>query len=232
MKLRMLCLLSLTLLVFTCSKETTPDPNPNPTPNLPKEGEINLSDLKEGQKSRYKKYISTCSDIDGNFEFTGDILVVEVISENGQLLLKEYLTEDSPMFIDGSFKETYTYPVEGGGERLLIPDRLNSALFYFYGNDTIQLNPSQKVNLKQEGCSLMLNDNLFNGNDIGFVPSFEIGGVKQKEKIAVSCVPTIQLDAYLFYDQYQLYMSHTATLVWDLDGTQSSDQITGWILED
>lgn len=230
MKLRWLLSLSMPLLIFACSKSETPNPNPNPTPPL--EGRIDLSDLKVGQKSTFKKYTSTCADLENNFQYTGDVLTLEVIEENGALFLQEYLSEDSPMYIDGSFRDKRIYPINGNFEQVLIPKRDNSSLFFFYANDTIRLNPQKVRPLKQEGCTLMLEETPFIGNDIGFISSFKFGDLEQKGKTVVSCEPFFQLDAYLLYDENQLYMSHVVNIQGDINGNVVFDQVEGWILEE
>lgn len=65
------------LLLAACSKDL-------PTP-LPADEAINLSNLKAGQKSIYKRYTTNCGELSSNFEFRGDVMHLEVIEEAGQL---------------------------------------------------------------------------------------------------------------------------------------------------
>ena len=73
------------------------------------------------------------------FEYTRDTLIVEVVEQGGALFLKEYYTNNSPMYIDTFISnDPILYPVEGIEDNVLIPERAYSSLFYFYGNDTIR----------------------------------------------------------------------------------------------
>ena len=115
------------------------------------------------------------------------------------------------------------YPVyEDAGQKIRIPERFNSALFFFYGNDTVTLAPQDRVNLVQNDCRLMLGNNNFIGNEFGLVNDFQVGNINIQDKTAVSCIPVIfDLDAYLMYDQNQLYLSQSV----DFDGVTN-----GWVL--
>ncbi|NJN78915.1 MAG: hypothetical protein HC803_11810 [Saprospiraceae bacterium] len=75
----------------------------------------------------------------------------------------------------------------------------------------------------QNNCRIDFNGSTFIGNEIGLVDKFTIGGFEQTEKTVVSCVPMmIDLDAYLIYNNEQLYMSHTVD--------KFSNQVWGWNL--
>jgi hypothetical protein len=226
MKTRHFLWIFIVVVIAACAKEDIPvidDPDPLP------ENAINLSDLKEGQKSFFIKYTSTCDSLEEKFEYTRDTLVVEVVKQNGELFLKEYLTENSPMYQDTfSSNEPVFYPVRGIENNVLIPERAYSSLFYFYGNDTIRLNRQHDVNLLQSGCKLMIESNPFIGDEIGVVQNFRFGGVEVKNKTVVSCVPMVDIDAYLIYNNEQLFLSHTVTIVEFMGFIQ--EFIAGWEL--
>lgn len=223
--------LGLMVLAMACSKETTepfePEkPNVITVPVLA--GNINLAAPKAGQKSMYLQYSTQCEDLNGLFEFTGDTLMVEVLEENGQLLLKEELTEHSTSILNGAQYEPIIYPITCDGKKMLIPERQQSFLFFFYGNDTLRLETPLDVDLTQRDCKLFDQDDVFTGDDIGYLKSFVVGPVVQKDKIAVSCVPIISIDAYLIYDEQQMHVSHvlyTSNFMGNI-----SQSIQGWVL--
>ncbi len=201
------------LFIFSCSvQEEFVD-------RLVSEGNINLDDLAPGQKSVYIRYASTCG-LPG-INFTGDTLILETIIFNNQIHLKESNTARSPSFT-GGYRLFEVSKITGD---VIIPDREGSALFFFYGNDTIHLKPSTRVDLVQNGCRLSLAGNNFTGDEIGYVRNFRVGSIMQANKTVVSCVPAIyQMDAYLIYDENYLYMSHTVLTNGDQTG------VSGWKL--
>ena len=71
---------------------------------------LDFSSLEVGQKAAYQRYTSDCEGVHRDFQFTGDILIVEVIEENGQLMLQESFTPESPMYQDNPtpFKQPIT----------------------------------------------------------------------------------------------------------------------------
>lgn len=168
--------------------------------------QVNFSDLKAGQQSLYRAYQADCADMEGTFEWTEDTLVLEVMSGESGLFLQESFTKYSPSYNEA--QPTVQYPISSINDGVLLPERSASQLFYFYANDTIRLNPTHDVTLEQDVCLLKNNDDVFIGNDIGYVPSFKIGEVEQEEKTAVSCEPFFELDGYLIYDNEQLHVSH------------------------
>lgn len=175
---------------------------------------VNFSNLKAGQQSMFVKYISSCDSLEEKFEYTRDTLVVEVVEQGGELFLKEYYTEYSPMYLDTFISnDPVLYPVRGIENNVLIPERINSSLFYFYGNDTIRLNREYDVDLVQQGCKLMIDSSPFIGDEIGVVNDFQFGDIEVKNKTVVSCVPMVDIDAYLIYNDEQLFLSHTVTIV-------------------
>jgi len=190
--------------------------------------QVNFSDLKVGQQSFYRAYQADCSDMNGTFEWTGDTLVLEVTGTASDLILRESFTKGSPI-MNGQVipPPPVEYPVSNIDEGVLLPERSASRLFYFYANDTLRLNPSHDITLQQDECFLTSESGVFVGNDIGYLPLFEVGEVKVAEKTAVSCEPLIELDGYLIHDDEKLYVSHIVDLL-DLQST-----IRGWhLIED
>ena len=201
--------LALTIL-SSCSKDRVINPPKDDVPDVERfEGFVDFTDPLPGQKSRYIKYESVCDDMNSEFRFTGDTIVFEVAELNGQVIFREFYTAGSPAQISYPDQEPIEYTFDKNGNDLLIPDRFQSHLFFFYGNDTIRLNPVEQVELAQNGCMLDLGSSTFIGDEIGFVKDFAIGPIEIKDKIAVSCVPILDLDAYLIYNRHHLYMSHT-----------------------
>jgi hypothetical protein len=183
-------------------------------------GNVNLSNLTDGQQSMYLRYTTTCSNLSADFTFTGDTLILETILTDDGFKLKESLTTNSPSYTGNSAM----FSILKENDDVLIPDRSSSALLYFYGNDTIHLKPAHKVSLRQSSCKLMISGQTFTGDEIGHIESFTIGPIKQIDKTAISCVPIIfQLDAYLLYDENHLYMSQTMS-------TADQNRVSGWIL--
>ena len=210
MKKLILLLPILLFSIFSCTKkEEIPSSSDTPidqfNPRL-----VNFSNLKPEQKTIFERYITHCDSIDERFNFTGDKLTLEVIDKDGELFLKETLTEDSPLFTEGQIIEPIEYPIFQKGDYILLPERTESLLFYFYGNDTLTLAPDQNslVDLRQSDCRLMIGEESFIGIEIGNAPTFEIGEVIVQDKTAVSCVPLAGVDAYLFYDKNELHLSH------------------------
>lgn len=220
MNVRLLLFAGLCFYFTNCEKEPTTTTPP------PDNQSVDLSNLKAGQKSIYERYTTVCDALGTEFKRTGDILHLEVLAEEGQLYFKESLTPESPLVIDGTITEPYTHKVNSEEEYILIPERAGSLLFYFYANDTIGLNPNHDVTLKQEDCRLVLGEEPFIGNDIGWLEQFEVGDVEQKNKTVISCEPFEDLDAYLFYDSKELFVSHVVTFGW------AGNSVNGWVLKE
>lgn len=203
-------------LLFGCGSEVTP---PSITHNP-----IKFSDPQVDQLSCYSEYRATCSMGNTGYSYTGDTLIVKVIEKNSQLHFMEYFSPHSPRFLNGDVN-AISYPVEVKSEYLLITDRVQSNLFFFYGNDTIWTNPEHDIELEQDGCYLYYNNDLFIGEEIGFAPELQFGNIEHSNKTVVSCVPVIlALDAYLVYDNGDLNLSHT------IQSMSSQQDIRGWEL--
>ena len=208
--------------IISCDKETI-DPGVIPGNNA-----VLLGDLKVGQKSYYAAYTSQCEDLTGSFQWTGDTLVVEVVHFQDDIALKEYLTPGSKN-AQGS-REYFQKINSLNNDYIAIPDYQSSNLFNFFGSDSILLKPKSRPAMVQNSCVIKFNGATFTGNEIGSIERFTIGPVSLKNKTVVSCVPTIlNLDAYLFYDENQLYLSHQAVRT-EFNGVISPTTITGWRL--
>lgn len=209
-------------LLSSCTKEAT---------TLDLGSEINLSNLQEGQTSRYVGYTSQCADMDALFEYTGDTLIVRVLKENDDFYFEESYSPHSKTIQNGRVIEPIRYPVIEEGGKLVLSERTRSRLFNFYGSDDLHLSVKSKLpTLFQNGCRLELRGNPFVGDDITKLNSFKIGPLQVYQKIAVSCVPMIDIDGYLIYDSRQLLMSHRIVEA-SFNGS-TSDGIGGWWLID
>ena len=211
MRQRLLLPLLLSLFLVACSKDDDGTPIAR--------GDIDLSNPKVGQFSTFLRYTTSCDDPTGAFEYTGDTLVVRVIREGGKIFFEESLTPHSPTRLAGNGLDPVKYPFTKIGDNALIPVRGSSNLFFFYANDTLRLKTPPGVVLKQDACMLVENNDPFIGNDIGQVANFDIGPLKMRDKLAASCEPYFSLDAYLIYDEHQLYMSHVLNF-----------GVNGWVL--
>jgi len=220
----------LSLLMFSCENEEAVPQKEFGT------GKVNFSDLKIGQQSTYLAFAGFC--LEGAEEldqfFPVDTLILEVVDMNGEVLtFSERLTEGSTQYQAG-LTQTITYDVIEKENYLLIPVRDSSALFYFYANDTLHLNPSDLVDLRQENlCYLMIADSVFTGDEVGLVKDFKILNNQLDEKIAVSCVPpfleTVD-NGYLLYDNEGLGVSYIVTTTNDPNpGPFGSVRRRGWV---
>ena len=206
------------LLLSACEKKIdTPSIEHNP---------IDLSDPRVGQVSCYVEYEALCSQGNFGYSFSEDTLIVKVIEEAGEMKFMEYLTMHSPSHIDGSFGIPKIYPVHFEDKYMLIPERQNSELFFFYGNDTIWTKPEHDTDLNQNGCFLYHeNGEQFIGEEIGYSETVTFGPITRSQKTVVSCVPVIlALDAYIVYDLTSIQVSHTIL------STTSDYEINGWVL--
>ena len=212
------------MLLSACTKENQLNPDADP---------IDFSNLKVGQQSVFQQYRTSCDDPDGDFQYTGNKLLLEVTERNGLMYLTEELLRESPGYIR-SRDNTLSMRIESQGDRVLIPERDRSRIFFFYANDTIWLQPRQQVQLIQKDCQLIQNEDPFIGNDIGSVTNFKVGEVDHRDKKAVSCVPMdLNIDAYLIYDEKQLYVSHViySSGIPSLNDVFANQWVEGWEIE-
>ncbi len=196
------------------------------SPNLGDE-RVDFSELAVGQKTAYVRYSINC--MTGDFELTGDEMVLEVIEEDGQMYFKESIVPQSPMFQRGEWTEDIIHPVTAVDGEVIIPEHNGSALFFFYANDRLTLNPTDMIPLEQQDCLMVNNEEVFVGDDIGQIDRFAFGELLIENKIAVSCVPPtfLELDAYLVYDKNKLLMSHSVSR-----NINVSVRTQGWMLKE
>lgn len=187
---------------------------------------VNFSDPVDGQKTMYLNYTSTCEKLDKDFEFTGDTLIVEVNKTERATVLMEYYTPGSPSF---EFQEDTVYQqIFSHGSFVLLPERDKSSIFWFYGNDTLRLNPDRHEKIKQARCHLEVDGRNFFETEIGHLKTFDMGPVHMEDKSVVSCIPMIiASNAYLFHDANHLYMSHTSNESEFMGEISSS--VFGWV---
>lgn len=183
---------------------------------------MDFMDLKIGQKSYYTSYTTTCDDYSGNLGWTGDTIILEVVDFRDETFtLQETYTAGSKSFQGQTLPEPLNISVVFENDYILLPDRFSSNFFWFYGNDTLHLQPAQTVGLVQDECGLVLESEPFIGNDIGTVSSFKVDDIELKDKIAVSCVPGFfEVDAYLIYHDKSLQASHVI---------QGGENVRGWM---
>ena len=209
MKTLYLILFCLFIVALGCRSEVI-NPPTDYVPEDPESNLINFENPKAGQETWFLRYESICDSLDGKFHYTEDTLKLLVIEENGVLMLEECLTPYSRMYIDGTFREPIRQKIIDEEGRLLLPEREESALFYFYGNDTLHLKPQNKIPLYKVGCRIFTSQGPFIGNDIGEVDHFDFGDIELESKTVVSCLPEpLTMDAYLIYSENALFMSHT-----------------------
>lgn len=203
--------LTLILIIWAC-EDTIPNDITNPNP-------ISFINPVEGQKAYFQRYTSTCGNLNLDFELTGDTLVVELIRDGEDYFIRESFTKSSPLYLQGNTNPV-SHQITFKDDFVLIPERTRSTLFFFYGNDTIHIKPAQRETMTQSACRIDFQGQIFTGNEIGSISSFQVGPFSENNKTVVSCVPVlIQLDAYLIYDENQLLMSHTIT---------SDGIVSGW----
>ena len=193
-------LVSLLLLIAAC---TTDDPRPNiqPEPELDP-AKINFQDPVIGQFNTYEEITFNCG--------------MPITSGTRDLILEVIRVDDESItFLESSFNtptQEYTATRFNGG--LIIPavDRVNSALFYFYGSDTIRLTAEPTEAVEQKDCVFYdERDVKFTGEYVASVDRFELDGHVLENMKAVSCVPLIlEVDGYLLYNRFNLYGSMTA----------------------
>ncbi|MCI4666976.1 MAG: hypothetical protein MRZ79_02365 [Bacteroidia bacterium] len=210
----LLLILPLAILFWSCDQE----PEPIRPHSFNKSNTIDLGNPTVGQKTYYQLYESNCGSLNKDFNYVGDTLIVEITKQDDHWIMLEYLTEHS---VNYSPLDTIYNPFYPDKQNTLIPNRFVSRLFFFYGNDTLRLQPDNRTKLIQKQCRLEINGDVFVGNEVGQLNSFELPDMEVKDKTAVSCVPLVlSLEGYLIYDESELYVSHTIL---------SSDRITGWV---
>ena len=219
------CFIGIILFAFSCEKAGV-------VPSPFKEGVVHFKNLKAGQQSRFVRYTLECNFSEDTFEWTGDTLILKVVQEGKKLFFQESLTPHSTMYQQGVFLDPITYPIERQVDKLYLPQREDSRLFYFFGSDFLILKKETSTllnHLEQDNCHMKLKGETFTGDEIGIIDRFEFGPMKIENKMAVSCIPIyLGIDAYLGYDLDQLYLSHVIHKS-EFNG-QRTDRVEGWFL--
>ncbi len=211
--------------IYSCDSSVSID-EVSTNPNLSKD-KLDLSNPKAGQKSYFVNYSSICGSKDDSLHYIGDTLVVEVVASKDGFYLLETLTPHSISF-DPAGPPPHHQEIKVVNDMVLIPNRTNSKLFYFYGSDSIQLRPKTIDKMKYTDCLIDFKGEPFTGGEIGFLGKFKVGSKTYEDKIVVSCIPTIlNSDAYLIYDSNQLHVSEFISRS-EFNGLVSPFYIYGW----
>lgn len=160
---------------------------------------LNFGNLELGKKLDFLMFTTSCDDFNGSFQLTGDTLAwsVDMVSADS-ILLKEAFTDGSPLAQD---REPVLVKVtEANPDRIIMPNRWSSNLFFFYGNDTLRVNPTHTVELSQEDCAFKLGEDVFRGDEIAFINALNIEDYSFDNMTIVSCVPGSVGDAYIIYN--------------------------------
>ncbi len=197
----------LVLIAFSCRKEDTGPIKEYGT------GKVNFSDMKIGQKSSYTSYTEMCNeDFSAINLFFDDTILFEVLDMNDNVYtLSERYSEGSSSYENG-ITQSFVYEVTHEDDYLLIPIRDASVLFYFYANDTLHLNPKNLMDFEYEDCFLKVDETTFVENEIGIIRDFEVMGSQLDDKIAVSCLPSINIGietGYILYDENGVSLSYS-----------------------
>lgn len=163
---------------------------------------IDMSNPIPGQTSFYERFTG-CND---RFELSGDTLKVQVIEKEGVIFLRESFTKHSPGRAYDWGRKKVEYPFYSVKNKLYMPKREESQLFWFYASDYLHLKPEEAIPMRQNSCVVNIGDEIFTGNEIGFIDKFEIGHYRLENMHVVSCVPDY-LYSYLFHDHKELKMS-------------------------
>lgn len=180
----------------------------------------------------------------GEYDAEGQLL--EVLYHPTKFFFKETAWGSSG--IDGFIT---VYPVEMVEGGVLLPERSNSALFYFYDNDKITFlpkEPKEEYRVVQSGYDLLFekDGSLFEGDIVGLVDSFRINKFTQgsypstvtvsvdwSQIAAIACrLSSLEGNGYLLYDHHQLYMSYEYDLFVSIDGVITGYIGTGFFLSD
>jgi hypothetical protein len=198
-----IALCAISLIFASCES----DDDQAPPSDLNPKNELRLNDLKVGQSNRFLAFKDFCFPTDF-FEYTGDTLLVEVVSMGSGIGIRESFTPGST---NHSESQPVTYAVVKRDGYLLLPERQTSQLFYFFGNDTLPVAKSHSVSLQQGECYIEYQNNEpFIGEEVGLISPFELGDRQYFDKRVVSCVPPfMNMDGYLVYDSKQLFVSMT-----------------------
>ena len=194
-----LLLIALMVTVVSCDRDDEMSP-------IPVLEEVNLRALSHGQQTIFVRLDAICG-LDTPM-YSGDTIIWRVVEEDGNLFFEEQFTVGSPQFDANPM--AVRYPVVQEDNYILIPSREESALFFFYGNDTIFTQPEHTAVLTQSECLPFIVDVPFEGDEIAFMPEFDLFGISLRNETVVSCVPVIfDLEAYLCYKEGVIDLSYT-----------------------
>lgn len=229
---RTILFLFASILIFsTCKKN---EPTIEETPRIIYgTGEVDFSDLRVGQKTSYERQVGVCQGVTDSSiamlfpSLAIDTIILEVIDMDFNTVVFSERFSSGSLFYQNGATGSFIYDVITEDDFLLIPERDDSPLFYFYANDTLKLQPSNAIELTQNSCILLTSDSTFIGNDIGTVKEFEFFDKNLENQYAVSCLPSALAveDGYLVYDKNGLNISYTISESDPISGFQT---VEGW----
>lgn len=188
----------LMMVMMACSTEETIIDEPTIDDPIIEEVGLNFGNLELGDITQFVLFQSDCEDMNETLQFTGDTLTWEVTQlDNGEAVLTETFTASSPLAKIEPFDNSIGYT----SDYILMPNRWQSNLFFFYGKDTLRVDPAPTVELTQQGCNFMLGDNLFTGDEIALINEAKVGTYTYSDMTVVSCVPGSVLDGYIVYKE-------------------------------
>ncbi|MEL6986736.1 MAG: hypothetical protein AAGK97_02810 [Bacteroidota bacterium] len=209
---KILVFILFSIAIISCNNDSGIEPTPTPDISL------NFGKLKLGDQMQFMLFETTCSDFNGGLQFTGDTLNWEVTRlENGEATLTEQFTPNSPL----AENEKYDNQISFTDDYILMPDRFQSNLFFFYGNDTLHVDPAPTVTLTQENCFFKLGEDNFRGDEIAFSEDVTIQDYSFKDMTIVSCVPGSVGEAYIVYKNGAVYAIFSRDFF--------SEQVRGWV---
>jgi len=198
----LLCLLTCT----ACETEQatpTPDPDPDPGPVLAAD-RVNFQEPKVGQFNTFSVFGFECGEA---VPAAGSELTLTITAVSETEIAFAETNSGRPDY-------AYTYTADRVPGNLLISaeERAQSSLFYFYGSDSIRLQAESVADLTYEDCVFYDGSEVFKGDYVASIPSFEFEASTYENLKMVSCVPIIlDLDGYLLYDARSLMGSITTS---------------------
>lgn len=177
------------LLAISCTKDQPIVVIPTPS--------LDFGNMKIGDEMSFLRFESSCDDFQGDFKYTGDTLkwIVTALDGNSGILTERF-SKNSPLAPDFPDVEM---TIEPNAEFLIMPDRWSSNLFFFYGNDTLWVNPTASVELIQDNCQLKVGGDGFRGDAIATINQIKLPDHEFDNMTVVSCVPGSVRDAYIIY---------------------------------
>lgn len=196
----LLLFFSLLLISTSCEKENiTPPDEPDPVLNPDR---INFQQPVVGQFNTFEVYSYECGQVNQNEVWELDLTITA--ADENTIEFTESSGSGSPVVFEALRRGDYLI--------IAAEDRQASQLFYFYGSDTLRLKENPVMELDYRDCVFFNNNEKFTGDVVATMPTFTLEGRTFKNQKVVSCVPVIlDLDGYLFYDQYGLTASMTTS---------------------